>query len=1066
MIQKRWFNILSLLLLLCQLYGQQDYEAFYQVRDLRSVNELKNTAISNVVVDQKGYYWIATDDGFHRFDGIRTVFFSRKSLGIPEHGHLFLENIEGALFTYTIKRYDATGGYDLENLSLFDPQSLDIHEVEFPSDLDLSQVRKIFVSGGKLLLFDQKGEVFSLDADAIPKRVELNFSGNINDIVYLSETNEFIVLSNNKCYRSSNANNGMEPIPMDFSVEHIKSVSNGFVAGQIQLGGDGIYDYHFYSGKQRNWVDFKLDESYLLGATSSNELGFRSGDQFRMLSFNHKGEVEENITADLNDLFASNFYPLRVTSVDDDFYFAFYDHIELVKLKPGFFKTHLLGEEHVSVRDIALFQDSLLFLSTYNGNRILRYPSLELAKNYEALFSDPIKVNYGLWATEDCIYSGLHGQGLDCYKPQELSRKRYGFIGDSLTDLSATLLPFMSSDNKLFVGLEFTGLALLDTSLGGMVLEQTQHLNTKLGCGINGYSFMDLANHVWLSTECGAYLLNTQKLIFVDTFPNSVGHEITQVRQIGPDDWAIIYKEGSPVLCWNDFEYCDTIPIFKTYLQNNIHDLVKDEYGNYWFPTNKGLYHYNVARQALTEFSMSYGGLHFDEFNKIGTELLPDGRILFGGIGGLLEVNPSLMLDEVLMPNEPKALVVSEIEILDGDHARVLNIQELASLKTLTLASNTQNISLGFSYLNPIEKRYQYFFRSKGSESWISLEQPELLLTELGYGKKSLEIAVKHINDTELLTTTEFHYQRLKPWYLKPWFLALFAACLFLLFLEWGNRRVDKVAREKVQLELEVQRRTQDILDKSLIVERQNQELIRLTDRQQQLFYLIGHELHSPLVSVTNLRKQIAYLLKKRDWEKFEVLTQQLEAKALATEKLLERLLDWGESVVLNNDQAQDLILVHQECELIVKQFVEEIKLKELLISIKIPSSQGLLVEREIFILIVRNIFSNAIKFSPIGGQIEIKFQRDNDTFRLSVNDQGIGLKQEQIELWKAGNLMTPREGTKGEKGFGIGLSLARKFAEQCGFEIVFDEEFGAGTIVSLVGPYNIDQKQKDRAVL
>jgi signal transduction histidine kinase len=105
--------------------------------------------------------------------------------------------------------------------------------------------------------------------------------------------------------------------------------------------------------------------------------------------------------------------------------------------------------------------------------------------------------------------------------------------------------------------------------------------------------------------------------------------------------------------------------------------------------------------------------------------------------------------------------------------------------------------------------------------------------------------------------------------------------------------------------------------------------------------------------------------------------------------------------------------------------------------------------DREIITILIRNIFSNAIKFTPERGEIIIELVREANTHKLSITDNGIGMDPETIDGVHSGKYTT-RLGTRHEKGLGVGLTLCLELAKKINASLLFKSKPGKGTSVTI----------------
>jgi signal transduction histidine kinase len=116
-----------------------------------------------------------------------------------------------------------------------------------------------------------------------------------------------------------------------------------------------------------------------------------------------------------------------------------------------------------------------------------------------------------------------------------------------------------------------------------------------------------------------------------------------------------------------------------------------------------------------------------------------------------------------------------------------------------------------------------------------------------------------------------------------------------------------------------------------------------------------------------------------------------------------------------------------------------------------------IIADKNMIKTILRNLISNAIKFTHKNGKVEVKAMIINNQVEISVSDSGIGMTKETIaKLFRIdANLSTP--GTENEKGTGLGLFLCKEFIEKHGGKIWAESESGKGSVFKLVLPSAIN---------
>jgi signal transduction histidine kinase len=125
----------------------------------------------------------------------------------------------------------------------------------------------------------------------------------------------------------------------------------------------------------------------------------------------------------------------------------------------------------------------------------------------------------------------------------------------------------------------------------------------------------------------------------------------------------------------------------------------------------------------------------------------------------------------------------------------------------------------------------------------------------------------------------------------------------------------------------------------------------------------------------------------------------------------------------------------------------EELKYKKLNVENDIPKSCVCFGKKSVIDIVFQNLFSNAIKFTPQGGNIKVRSIDDGDQLWVEVADTGIGISQERLQQLTH-NTVTPSQGTQGETGSGIGLFVSRQLMVKNGGQLIIESTEGHGTTI------------------
>ncbi|MBN1970691.1 MAG: hybrid sensor histidine kinase/response regulator [Candidatus Delongbacteria bacterium] len=248
------------------------------------------------------------------------------------------------------------------------------------------------------------------------------------------------------------------------------------------------------------------------------------------------------------------------------------------------------------------------------------------------------------------------------------------------------------------------------------------------------------------------------------------------------------------------------------------------------------------------------------------------------------------------------------------------------------------------------------------------------------------------------------------------------------------------LARVKTHLELKKSRENLEIQKKSL------EELNAMKNR---FLSVIGHDLKGPIGTLEQALKVVRDKL--LDKEEEEMLIEELVKSSGNVYRLLENLLAWGKS------QQENFVYnpVPIKLQKVVLEIIELLKPiandKKVSLVSKISDTIHIDTDRNIVQTVIRNLVSNAIKYSNCESVVEITYELLEDKHVISVKDQGIGMNEEIMsKLFKITEKVS-RRGTKAEMGTGLGLIIASDFLKKIGGNIEVSSVEGEGSTFRVI---------------
>jgi PAS domain S-box-containing protein len=241
----------------------------------------------------------------------------------------------------------------------------------------------------------------------------------------------------------------------------------------------------------------------------------------------------------------------------------------------------------------------------------------------------------------------------------------------------------------------------------------------------------------------------------------------------------------------------------------------------------------------------------------------------------------------------------------------------------------------------------------------------------------------------------------------------------------------------------------QDITDRKIAEEalkNSEEKLLELNATKDKFFSIIAHDLKSPFNGILGFSDLLKDEARDMDIDSIVAYANIINSTAKQTFKLLENLLDWARLQQGGfHFESKTLSLNY-----IIRVGCEDLKYtadqKNITLINGIKNEIIITADERMVDSVIRNLISNAIKFTPKGGKIDVNAIVKNDRVEISVSDTGVGMTRETIDkLFKIETSFTSR-GTENEKGSGLGLLLCKDFVEQHGGTICAESVLGKGS--------------------
>lgn len=487
-----------------------------------------------------------------------------------------------------------------------------------------------------------------------------------------------------------------------------------------------------------------------------------------------------------------------------------------------------------------------------------------------------------------------------------------------------------------------------------------------------------------------------------------------------------------------------------------IHVILMDENQNFWMNTNRGIF--RVSKEQLEAFHAgkieAIKGVTYTEADGLKNRegnggmqpagfVALDGTIWLPGQGGVTVFNPENMPSNNVIP----PVVIEKLTTADSTF---LNTEG----NVVQLAENQRDFEIRFTSLSLTDpEKNEFRYRLRGySNTWLATGgRRAVSYTNIPPGNYSFEVMGS--NNTGLWNPEPAIMKiSIAPYFYETsWFLILMIATGALLIYGGVKLRIRSLKQNELNLKEQVKKRTHQLETEKEITEAQADKLKELDRAKSRFFTNISHEFRTPLTLIISPLKRM--------------LGSGKQINKTEREKELNRMLRNSSRLLRLIDQTLELTkLEHGMLKLHIHQ-VDLCEFTEELLDLFTPLcdanaqtlsfdcnhiTEPVFADPDKLDHIIANLVSNAVKFTPSGGEISISLFDDEDTVTLSVKDSGIGISKENQQNIFDRFYQADSSETRLHEGSGVGLALAFELARLHHGDLMVDSDLGKGTTFRL----------------
>jgi len=263
-----------------------------------------------------------------------------------------------------------------------------------------------------------------------------------------------------------------------------------------------------------------------------------------------------------------------------------------------------------------------------------------------------------------------------------------------------------------------------------------------------------------------------------------------------------------------------------------------------------------------------------------------------------------------------------------------------------------------------------------------------------------------------------------------------------------GTFNTDITELKRTEAELT---RYRDYLEQ--LVEERTEELRLLNEHKDRFFSIIAHDLRGPFNALLGYSEMIYRKADEMDRQTVTAFAKQMYDSATMAYELLENLLQWSRLQMDRVDFNPTAVPLSDTIARTVRLMAQAAGEKEITLESDVDHQAIVHIDPATLETVLRNVVTNAIKFTERGGRIDIRAIPNGDHMHLTVTDTGVGIDPDRIDGVMSLDQQHSTRGTEGEIGTGLGLRLCQEMLVRQGGSISLDSTPGAGTTVTIELP-------------
>ncbi len=803
---------------------------------------LSQSHVNDIIQDQFGYIWIATQDGLNKYNGYEFDILKHKlndSESLPNsYIHSLTINSQGLIWFGTNR---GLGAIDPKDHSI-----VKLNRTNYPKLKGYLFSDLAFDSTNKLWALSDKHGINIIDIESKNIEIVNNINGSTDfTTLHIDKSNTlwvgtksgkvfyssapytlFIEIDNSNIDIIKNVNSFYENNDSIiyactesgvFKIDRQNKIS--LVTNFSELKYQNITSV-YQENKNKIWIGTKEQGLYLLNK-KENKLYHYTKNPYNPFSI-----IDNHVT----NIFADNSGCIWIAtekgiSKFDKFKQGFTTTTISNNPEKGLIDYHVWSFTEDSLGNIYVGTKKALTIYHSKNNLFSHYKRKDGRKHY--LLSMYVENTNKIWCGfEDGLYI------LTINSKSNYTYEKIEFKENGENEKVRVYQIVKADNNRLWIGTK-TGLSILNKNDLTFNFYSHSDDTKSIGDGAVKVVYRDKTGKIWLVTSNqGIYnIVETSKSTYyfkhypIKGYSETNGH-ITSLLQTEKDFlWLGTYGEGIKKLNLKTKEI-ESYTEDEGLVNNVVYGLLSDENDNLWISTNKGLSKFDTKSKKFNNYTTT-DGLQSNEFNTNAYFRSSDDYLYFGGINGYTKFKS---FDIKINPTKPK-VIISKITTYNRENNNLKkkvvysNIDSLMSIKLKYLENDLSFEFFSVLYSNPEKNEFKYILEGY-DESYIKLiGDNKVHYMNLQPGDYNFKVYGKNPDGIWSTYPTIVNIEITPPFWSTWWFriIGLILIGLFILFL--SRKRTERIRRQKIRLELEVVKRTRKISSQNKQIKEQNKQV-------------------------------------------------------------------------------------------------------------------------------------------------------------------------------------------------------------------------------------------------